>query len=280
METPGWPMAQGVGFRPSATKMRRSATALLYQRSGVRGVIAIWGEPVISCRTNSYNRTGALPFRSMKTLAVATGNKHKLQEFSEILAPLGWRVASIRDWLPSVPEPEETEPDFVGNAALKCRFAVAALRAVDLGSLPDAVAADDSGLAVNILDGAPGVYSARFAEMAGAGTGDAANRSELVRRLGHVGMKPGDTTAAAFACAIHFQDLSGADHHSALAFCEGRVGIEERGAGGFGYDSLFFPVLQDESVSDRTFAELPSEAKHALSHRGKALRILAAELSA
>lgn len=219
-------------------------------------------------------------FAAMKTMAVATGNKHKLQEFTEILEPLGWRVASIREWLPSVPEPEETEPDFGGNAALKCRFAVDALREAALASLPDAVAADDSGLSVNVLDGAPGVYSARFAEMAGAGSGDAANRAELVRRLAHTGMKPGDSTAAAFACAIHFQDLSGADHHSALAFCEGRVGIQERGAGGFGYDPLFFPVLQDESVSDKTFAELPSETKHALSHRGKALRMLAAGLSA
>lgn len=250
-----------------------------HQRSGVGGAIAIGESGHFMSDGFLRQEPGTLPFRSMKTMAVATGNKHKLQEFSEILAPLGWRVASIRDWLPSVPEPEETEPDFVGNAALKCGFAVAALRTADLASLPDAVAADDSGLAVNVIDGAPGVYSARFAEMAGAGSGDAANRTELVRRLVHTGMKPGDTTAAAFACAIHFQDLSGAHHHSVLAFCEGRVGIEERGAGGFGYDPLFFPVLQDESVSDRTFAELPSETKHVLSHRGKALRILAAELS-
>ena len=214
----------------------------------------------------------------MKTLAVATGNKHKLQEFSEILAPLGWKVASIREWLPEVPEPEETESDFAGNAALKCAFAVAALREAGLVELPDAVAADDSGLAVDLLDGAPGVYSARFAEMAGAGSGDAANRAELVRRLVRAGMKDGDLAEAAFACAIHYQELSGPSHHSALAFCEGRIGLRERGAGGFGYDSLFFPVLADESISEATFGELPASTKHALSHRGKALRILAAEL--
>ena len=214
----------------------------------------------------------------MKTLAVATGNKHKLQEFSEILAPLGWRVASIRDWLPSVPEPEETEPDFAGNAALKCRFALAALRNAGQVDLPDAVAADDSGLSVDLLDGAPGVHSARFAEMAGAGSGDAANRAELVRRLAANGMREGDLAEAAFACAIHWQNLTSEGHHSSLAFCEGRIGIQEKGAGGFGYDSLFHPILAYESVSEKTFAELPAAVKHELSHRGKALRMLAARL--
>ena len=213
----------------------------------------------------------------MKTMAVATGNKHKLQEFAEILAPLGWRVASIREWLPDVPEPDETEPDFEGNAALKCRFAVDALRAAGLASLPDAVCADDSGLAVNALDGAPGVYSARFAERAGHGSGDAANRQELTRRLGLAGLLPGQTTPAAFACAIHFVDLSVGTHHEALAWCEGRVGLEEHGESGFGYDPLFFPIL-DGKVSEKTFGELPAEVKHALSHRGKALRILAGRL--
>lgn len=213
----------------------------------------------------------------MKTMAVATGNKHKLQEFAEILAPLGWKVASIRDWLPEVPEPEETEADFAGNAALKCRFAVSALKRAGLAALPDAVCADDSGLAVNALGGAPGVFSARFAEKAGRGSGDAANRQELTRRLEELGMVRGATTPAAFACAIHFQDLAAGTHHAALAWCEGRVGLEERGEGGFGYDSLFFPMLES-GVSEKTFAELPAETKHALSHRGKALRVLAARL--
>jgi len=213
----------------------------------------------------------------MKTMAVATGNKHKLQEFGEILAPMGWKVASIREWLPQVPEPEETEPDFEGNAALKCRFAVGVLRQAGLVSLPDAVCADDSGLAVNVLGGAPGVYSARFAERAGHGSGDADNRQELVRRLKMAGLVAPSTTPAAFACAIHFQDLSVGTHHSALAWCEGRVGLEEKGNSGFGYDPLFYPLLNGD-VSDRTFAELPSETKHALSHRGKALRMLAARL--
>jgi XTP/dITP diphosphohydrolase len=214
----------------------------------------------------------------MKTMAVATGNKHKLQEFGEILAPLGWRVASIREWLPDVPEPDETEPDFAGNAALKCRFAVTVLRAVGLESLPDAVCADDSGLAVNALGGAPGVYSARFAERAGHGAGDADNRVELVRRLALAGLEPDQTTPAAFACAIHYQNLSLDTHHSVLAWCEGRVGLVERGNSGFGYDPLFFPYLSAGRLSDKTFAELPAATKHALSHRGKALRILAARL--
>lgn len=207
-------------------------------------------------------------------MAVATGNRHKLQEFAEILEPLGWRVASIREWLPTVPEPEETEPDFEGNASLKCRFAVSQLREAGPASLPDAVCADDSGLAVNVLGGAPGVYSARFAERAGHGCGDADNRRELVRRLSLAGLEAGTTTPAAFACAIHFQDLSVGTHHSVLAWCEGRVGVQERGDGGFGYDPLFFPLLNAGQVSGKTFAELSGGTKHALSHRGKALRSL------
>ena len=127
---------------------------------------------------------------SSRVLAVATGNAHKLQEFGEILGPAGFEVRSIRAWLPLVPEPDETEPDFPGNSALKARFALDSLRtaALDPATLPFAVVADDSGLAVDLLNGEPGVFSARFAERAGHGSGDAANRTELVRRLRLLGL--------------------------------------------------------------------------------------------
>lgn len=213
-----------------------------------------------------------------RVLAVATGNAHKLREFDEILSPLGWTVRSIRDWLPSVPEPDETEPDFPGNSALKARFALGELRAAALeGVLPHAVVADDSGLAVDVLGGEPGVFSARFAERAGNGSGDAANRAELVRRLRGAGMTENDQTPAAFHCAIHWISLDGREIE-VEGLCPGRVGLVERGNEGFGYDSLFRPVLLTGAVSEGTFGELPSETKHALSHRGAALRKLASKL--
>ena len=211
-----------------------------------------------------------------KILAVATGNAHKLQEFQEILGPAGYEARSIREWLPSIPEPEETEPDFPGNSALKARFALEALRAagLDPASLPFAVVADDSGLAVDVLGGDPGVFSARFAERAGHGQGDAENRMELVRRLREAGVGEDEHVAAAFVCAIHWIECVTGRDIAALGSCNGVVVLQERGTEGFGYDSLFRPFLLDGSLSDGTFGELPSMLKHSLSHRGQALRDL------
>lgn len=229
---------------------------------------------------NPRRAAAGLPFPTMKTIALATGNAHKLREFAEILSPLGWNVRSIRDWLPSVPEPEETEPDFAGNSALKARFALAALQTGNVVEpLPEAVVADDSGLAVDLLGGDPGVFSARFAERAGNGSGDAANRAELVRRLREHGLGPSENTTAAFHCAIHWISLDGATSFHAEGLCPGRVGLVERGDEGFGYDSLFRPVLPDGTVSEGTFGELPAGIKHSLSHRGAALRALAGKLA-
>lgn len=217
---------------------------------------------------------------SSRVLAVATGNAHKLQEFGEILGPAGFEVRSIRAWLPLVPEPDETEPDFPGNSALKARFALDSLRAaaLDPATLPFAVVADDSGLAVDLLDGEPGVFSARFAERAGHGSGDAANRTELVRRLRLLGLDDAGHTDAAFVCAIHAIELGSGRQIGALGRCAGAVCLQERGTEGFGYDSLFRPILPDGSLSEGTFGELPSAIKHTLSHRGKALRDLVGRL--
>lgn len=217
---------------------------------------------------------------SAKILAVATGNAHKLQEFQEILGPAGFEARSIRQWLPSVPEPEETEPDFPGNSALKARFALDALMAakIDHADLPFAVVADDSGLAVDLLGGDPGVFSARFAERAGHGKGDADNRTELVRRLREEGLGEVDDTPAAFVCAIHWIECASHREIAALGRCEGAVVLHERGNEGFGYDSLFRPRLGDGTLSEGTFGELSSTIKHSLSHRGQALRDLVARL--
>jgi len=217
---------------------------------------------------------------SERLIAVATGNAHKLQEFQEILGPAGFVVKSIREWLPEVPEPEETEPDFPGNSALKARFALEALRRakLDPATLPHAVVADDSGLAVDCLAGEPGVFSARFAERAGHGTGDAANRAELVRRLGAAGLTGTDSAEAAFVCAIHAIELGSGRETAALGRCAGVVVLQERGTEGFGYDSLFRPVLPEGRLSEGTFGELSSAIKHTLSHRGQALRDLVGRL--
>jgi XTP/dITP diphosphohydrolase len=213
-----------------------------------------------------------------RVLALASGNKHKLEEFGEILGPLGWKVESIRRWVPDLPDPDETESDFQGNARLKLFHAAALLKTSSERPLPRALAADDSGLSVPVLGGAPGVFSARFAELAGSGSGDAANRRELLRRLNLSGLSGSETTPAAFACAIAFLHLESGNVVDAFAECEGRVGLCEKGGGGFGYDPLFFPILPGRILSNSTFAELPSSAKHALSHRGKALSRLARAL--
>ncbi|MBK8804226.1 MAG: non-canonical purine NTP pyrophosphatase [Fibrobacteres bacterium] len=216
--------------------------------------------------------------KAPRILALATGNAHKLQEFSEILAPTGWEVKSLKAWLPTIPEPEETEPDFPGNALLKAKFALAKLREAGVVNLPDALAADDSGLAVDALGGAPGVVSARYAELACTGSGDAANRAELIRNLSGKG-GANDRFDAAFVCAIAFLEPSSGRFLTVHGKCHGQVGLVERGEGGFGYDSLFHPKLPDGSISEATFAQMPSEAKHGLSHRGNALQNLLAALS-
>jgi len=211
-------------------------------------------------------------------LALASGNTHKIQEFGEILAPIGWEVVSIRRWIPDLADPEETEPDFRGNARLKLEHAREHLRDSGVRPLPRALAADDSGLSVACLGGEPGVHSARFAARAGTGSGDAANRQELARRLRDAGILPGETTPAAFVCAIAFAEMEPDRLVEAMAACPGAVGLDERGQGGFGYDSMFFPVLSDNRLSDLTFSELPSATKHSLSHRGLALKALVARL--
>lgn len=220
------------------------------------------------------------PMTSAKILAVATGNAQKLQEFQEILGPAGFEARSIRQWLPGVPEPEETEPDFPGKSALKARFALEALLAagLDPASMPFGVVADDSGLAVDMLGGDHGVFRARFVERAGHGKGDADNRAELVRRLREAGLGEPDHTSAAFVCAIHWIECASHREIAALCRCEDAEVLHERGDEGFGYDSLFRPRLGDGTLAEGTFGELPSSTKHTLSHRGQALRDLVGRL--
>ena len=193
------------------------------------------------------------------TLVLATGNAGKLREMQDILAP--WHVVVRSQAEFTRDSVAETGLTFVENALLKARFAAAA------SGLP--AIADDSGLEVDALRGAPGIYSARFA---GTGANDEANNDRLLRDLREVA---DDARTARYRCAMVFlrwpEDPAPVITQAAW---EGRIGRARRGSGGFGYDPLF--LVDDGS---RTAAELTAEDKNARSHRGQALRALVTALT-
>ncbi len=194
----------------------------------------------------------------MDKLVLASGNAGKLKELSSLLAPLGIEVLPQSAF--NVSEAEEPHPSFVENAIAKARHAA---RATGLPAL-----ADDSGLCVDALGGAPGVLSARFA---GEPKSDARNNALLLERLA------GDTRRSArFYCALAL--VRHADDPQPLIACgewHGEILEAARGQGGFGYDPLFLvPDL------DQTAAEIDRELKNVLSHRGKAMRQLLDRLRA
>jgi XTP/dITP diphosphohydrolase len=197
---------------------------------------------------------------SSRALLLATANPGKLRELRELLT--GLRVIGLADV--GIDDLPETADTFRGNAAQK---ATEAARRTGLPCL-----ADDSGLCVDALDGAPGVFSARFAGRHGD---DAANRALLLQRLVDV---PDALRTASFRCVLALADSAGALGAEVLyeeGECVGSIARAPRGDGGFGYDSLFVPAGEA-----RTMAELPSAAKHALSHRGAALRAMLPRLRA
>ena len=183
---------------------------------------------------------------SVRALLLATANPGKLRELRELLSDL--TVLGLRDV--GIDDLPETADTFLGNATQK---AVEAARRTGLPCL-----ADDSGLCVDALDGAPGVFSARFA---GGHGDDAANRALLLERLAHVA---DDLRTARFRCVIAVVGPKGAETSDGT--CEGALGRSVRGAGGFGYDPLFWPV----EAPGRTLAELSMNEKNAISHRGRA----------
>ena len=194
---------------------------------------------------------------SKQRLLLATRNAHKTREVREILGD-GWVVEDLT-LRPDLPEVEETGETFEENARLK---AVAASVHYE-----GWVLADDSGLEVDALGGAPGVRSARFA---GDGADMAANRSLLVEKMRDV---RGKERSGRFRCVLALAkegDVVRVFHGTV----EGVITPSERGGGGFGYDPLFVPA-----GSCRTFAEMSGPQKHALSHRGRALAALAAYLT-
>ena len=195
----------------------------------------------------------------MKQLVLASGNAGKLRELSALLDDLGYRLRPQSEF--DVEEAEETGTTFVENAIIKARHAA------NLTGLPSL--ADDSGIEVDVLDGAPGVYSARFA---GIPSNDDANNALLVEKLRSV---PTDQRSARYRAVIVF--MRHAKDPSPL-ICEGSwegmIQLEASGNGGFGYDPFFYlPELGCSS------AELSADEKNRISHRGKALEILKQKLS-
>jgi XTP/dITP diphosphohydrolase len=207
----------------------------------------------------------------LRLLVVATSNPGKLREFRALLAGLPFDLHSLGEL--GIAAPEETGTSFADNALLKARHAVAAALGAGLGGaspLNVAAIADDSGLEVDALDGAPGIYSARYA---GAGADDAANNAKLLDAL--AGMCR-EQRVARYRCALAF--VSGEPDEAPLmaeGVWEGVIIDMPQGAGGFGYDPYFW--LPDLGV---TAAQLDPEHKNRLSHRGIAMRALRDQLTA
>ena len=197
----------------------------------------------------------------MSQVLLATHNQGKLVELRRILEPLAGSLEVLGlDDVGVVDEPVETEPTFAGNALLKARAAVAS---TDLPAL-----ADDSGLCVDALNGMPGVLSARWS---GRVKDDAANNELLLAQLRDV---PLSRRGAEFRCAVAFVRPDG-NEIVEEGVMRGRLLVNPRGSGGFGYDPLFVP-----DGWELTTAELTAEDKDAISHRGKALRAIAPAVAA
>lgn len=194
---------------------------------------------------------------SKTKFVVATGNLHKLKEFARILAPLDIEIVPPAQCGGEGIDPVEDGDTFEANAIIKAtEFA----KTLGIPAL-----ADDSGICIDALDGAPGVYSARY-----SGEGDDANNELVLKNLEGV---PFEQRTARYVCVICCAYPDGT-YFTVRGECEGKIGFEYRGENGFGYDPLFY------IDNGKTFAEISGEEKDAMSHRGKALRLLAEKLAA
>lgn len=194
-----------------------------------------------------------------KKVVLASGNKGKIEEIQSILQPLSWKVIPQSDF--QIEEAEETGLSFVENAIIKAR------NAAEHCNLP--AIADDSGLEVDLLNGEPGIYSARFA---GAGASDRQNLEKLLEQLAGTG---DEQRSARFRCVMVFMRHA-KDPSPVIAegSWEGRILTSPSGDAGFGYDPLFWVPEKECSA-----AELSKVDKNSLSHRGKALTALLRQLT-
>jgi XTP/dITP diphosphohydrolase len=226
-------------------------------------------------------------------VVAATGNAHKITELRSLFGAFGMEVVSKRDAGVTAPDPEETGATFEENALAKAQAVFA--------QCGEATVADDSGLEVDALGGVPGIYSARFFEMwaremlsglLGVGHDDeevndampklfkrhggvsAANNRLLLRLLQGV---PPESRTARFICAIAFIE-DGREPLVVRGVCEGCIAMGPSGTEGFGYDPLFIP--DEYAAEGLTFAQLPAADKNRISHRGRALALLAEKVRA
>ncbi len=193
-------------------------------------------------------------------LLIATHNQGKIQEYREMLADLPFNIVGLGDIGLGAVDVDETGTTFEENAILK---AVTYARASGRMAI-----SDDSGICVDALDGAPGIYSARYGNM----PDDATRRTHLLENM--VGVPEAERTAH-FVCVIAVHHPANGRTMVIEGTCDGRILPEERGEGGFGYDRLFLPEDYSES-----FGEMPVEQKNALSHRGRAVAKLPEVLQA
>ena len=191
-----------------------------------------------------------------KEFLIATHNMKKRDELYRILSPLGIDVKTADQLGIEITDVDETGETFYENALLKAQSGCCE------SGMP--CVADDSGLAVDYLVGAPGVYSARFA---GEHGNDEKNNQKLLKLLTDVEVPERTARFVSVVCCV----FPNGDIISARGECKGYIGFEPKGNGGFGYDPLFM-------VGDKSFAELTPEEKDALSHRGNALRLLSEKL--
>ncbi|MFP7734498.1 XTP/dITP diphosphatase [Priestia aryabhattai] len=190
----------------------------------------------------------------MREIIIATKNAGKVKDFETLFSPKRFKVKSLLDF-PEIEDVEETGVTFAENATLKAETISSALN--------KPVIADDSGLAIDVLNGEPGVYSARYA---GENKDDNANIEKVLQKLSDV---PFEKRTARFHCALAIA-VPGKSTEIVEGTCEGRILEEKRGENGFGYDPIFFVEKWNCSM-----AELSKEQKNQISHRANALQKLA-----
>lgn len=192
------------------------------------------------------------------TVLVATSNPHKVEELANMLGEMGWDVVGLDAFAP-IPAPVEDADSFAGNARIKaCAYASAT-------GLP--ALADDSGLCIDALDGAPGIHSARWA-------GPESRAPQWIQKTLELLVDvPEEARSARYVCALCLADADGTVLMEAQGTFEGRIALSPRGEGGFGYDPVFL-VGPDHL---RTAAELAPSEKDAMGHRGAALRRLVSQ---
>lgn len=197
---------------------------------------------------------------SRRTLVLGTTNRKKGEELAGLLGPVGLEVRTLADFAETL-DVEETGDTFAANAALKATRQARRLDHWVLG--------EDSGLLVDALDGAPGVFSARYS---GPEATDETNNAQLLAELGNTSL---EKRTARYACHMTLADPTGRIVAETEGCCRGRITFEPRGRNGFGYDPLFELVEYH-----RTFGELGPTVKATLSHRSRAARQLVAQLAA